>query len=41
MDETLAHVFGDGKPIKYDEAIVQTMNLENEAKPKNILVGDN
>ena len=41
LNETLAHVFGEGKPIKYDEATVQTMNLGDEAKPKNILVGDN
>ena len=41
LDETPVHVFGTRKPIKYDEAIVQTMNLGDEAEPKNILVGDN
>ncbi len=41
LDETPTHVFGEGKPIKYDEATVQTMNLGDEVEPKNILVGDN
>lgn len=41
LDETLAHVFNERKPIKYDKAKVQTMNLGDEAEPKNILVGDN
>lgn len=41
MDETPAHVFSEEKPIKYEEATVQTMNLGDDIEPKNILVGDN
>ena len=40
MDETPAHTFSEEKPIKYDESIAKTMNLGDEAEPKNILVGD-
>ena len=41
LDETPAHVFNKEKPIKYEEATVQTMNLGDDTEPKNILVGDN
>ena len=41
MDVTLAHIFNEGETIKYNEATLQTMNLGDEAEPKNILVGDN
>ena len=41
LDETPAHVFSKGESIKYNEATLQTMNLGDEAEPKNILVGDN
>ena len=41
LDVTPAHTFSEGETIKYNEATLQTMNLGDEAEPKNILVGDN
>ena len=41
LDVTPAHKFTEGEPIKYNEATLQTMNLGDEAEPRNILVGDN
>ena len=41
LDEKPAHVFNKEKPIKYEEATVQTMNLGDDIEQKNILVGDN
>ena len=41
LDETPTRAFTEGKPIKYNEATLQTMNLGDEAEPRNILVGDN
>lgn len=41
LDETPTHVFNKEKPIKYEDATVQTMNLRDDTEPKNILVGDN
>lgn len=40
MDKTPAHEFNEEKPIKYEELTIKTMNLGDEAEPKNILVGD-
>ena len=34
LDETRTHVFNMEKPIKYEEAIVQTMNLGADTKTK-------
>ena len=41
LDETPAHVFNKEKPIKYEEATIQTMNLRDDTEPKNMLVEDN
>lgn len=40
VDETSAHMFSEDKPMKYEEPTVKTMNLGDEANPKNIFVGD-
>ncbi len=34
VDETPAHTFNEDKPIKYEEAIVQTTNVGNDIEPK-------
>ena len=41
VDVTPAHTFSTEEPIKYNEAKLETMNLGDEAEPRNILVGDN
>ena len=41
LDVTPAHTFSKEEPIRYNEATLQTMNLGDEAEPRNILVGDN
>lgn len=40
MDETPPHTFSKDEPIKYEEPSVKTVNLGDEANPKNIFVGD-
>ena len=40
IDETPTHTFSNEKPNKYEEPKVKTMNLGDEANPKNIFVGD-
>ena len=40
IDETPAHTFNKEKPIKYEEPLVKTVNLEDETNPKHIFVID-